>query len=159
MTDRRRLIVDVPDEAAQVALGVDLGHACGTNALLFLRGELGAGKTTLTRGLLRAAGHAGAVKSPTYTLIEPYELPTGRVNHLDLYRIGDPGELEYLGIDELFERPALTLVEWPERGTGWLPTPDLDITIGYHGAGRQVVLEAASPVGNAILHRLRDRIQ
>lgn len=159
MTAPRTLSVDVPDEAGQVSLGVDLGRACKMNALLFLRGELGAGKTTLTRGLLRAVGHAGAVKSPTYTLIEPYDLPAGRVNHIDLYRIGDPGELEYLGIDELFETPALTLVEWPARGAGWLPTPDLDITIAYRPSGRRVVIEATSRRGNTILGTLREYVQ
>lgn len=152
------VVLELPDEAAQVALGTRLGRACGTDALVFLRGELGAGKTTLTRGLLRALGHAGAVKSPTYTLIEPYDLPAGRVNHLDLYRIGDPGELEYLGLGELFDVRALTLVEWPERGKGGLPTPDLDVTIEHRPAGRRVTIEATSRHGIDILKRLQDEV-
>jgi tRNA threonylcarbamoyladenosine biosynthesis protein TsaE len=145
---------EVADEASQVALGGRIGAACGERALLFLRGDLGAGKTTLTRGLLRGFGHGGAVKSPTYTLIEPYDLGGRRVYHLDLYRVGDPGELEYLGLRELLAEPAVILIEWPERGGGWLPEPDLDIRIAYRRPGREVVLEAFSAVGRSILAQM-----
>jgi tRNA threonylcarbamoyladenosine biosynthesis protein TsaE len=149
-----RRTFEVADESAQVDLGRRIGLACGDRALLYLRGELGAGKTTLTRGLLRGFGHQGAVKSPTYTLIEPYDLGARRVYHLDLYRVGDPGELEYLGLRELLEEPAVTLVEWPERGSGWLPGPDLDIRIAYRAVGRGVVVEALGETGRAILDQL-----
>jgi tRNA threonylcarbamoyladenosine biosynthesis protein TsaE len=153
------LQIEAPDEDAQVALGRRIAEACGADAVLYLRGELGAGKTTLTRGLMRGFGYDGPVKSPTYTLIEPYELPGRRVSHLDLYRVGDPGELEYLGLRELTAQPGVILVEWPERGDGWLPPPDLEIFIDYCDAGRAVTIDAASPRGAAMLEALRTNLQ
>jgi tRNA threonylcarbamoyladenosine biosynthesis protein TsaE len=153
------LQIEAPDEDAQVALGRRIAEACGADAVLYLRGELGAGKTTLTRGLMRGFGYDGPVKSPTYTLIEPYELDGRRVSHLDLYRVGDPAELEYLGLRELTAQPGVILVEWPERGEGWLPDADLDIRIDYRGAGRSVSISAASPRGQAILDALGGNLQ
>lgn len=143
-------------EEAQVAFGERLGHALGGRGLVFLQGPLGAGKTTLVRGVLRARGHRGAVKSPTYTLIEPYELPEGRLYHLDLYRLGDPEELEYLGLREMLDEAAILLVEWPERGSGWLPVPDLEIGLAYRGGGeaREVELRPRTPVGAEVLSRI-----
>lgn len=147
--------IDAADETALVAMGRVLADACGVDAVIYLHGELGAGKTTLTRGVLRGFGYAGAVKSPTYTLVEPYDLPGLRINHLDLYRVNEPGELEYLGLDALLSDPAVTLIEWPERGAGWLPEPDLEIWIDYATQGRTVRIEAASSRGEAVLARLR----
>lgn len=133
-----------PDsEADQEALGARLAGAVGRRALIFLSGELGAGKTTLVRGFLRARGYAGNVKSPTYTLIEPYDLASGRIYHLDLYRLGDGEELEYLGLREMLAEDAVLLVEWPERGAGWLPEPDWLVDITYRPNGRDVVITAA----------------
>lgn len=113
-------------------------------ALVFLHGDLGAGKTTLVRGLLRAYGVSGAVRSPTYTLIEPYEVAVGpsqrRLYHLDLYRLADPEELEYLGWQELLADGGLLLIEWPERGAGWLPAPDLRLSITMQPPGRTLKL-------------------
>ena len=116
-----------------------------------------AGKTTLTRGFLRALGHQGAVRSPTYTLLEPYSLATRTCYHLDLYRLGDPEELEYLGLRDLLQGPAVLLVEWPEQGAGGLPPPDLRIQITYAGAGRRIDLGDASEVGAAMLARFVDQ--
>ena len=143
--------VELRGEAAQEAFGARLASACPETMLIFLQGDLGAGKTTLTRGFLRGLGHTGAVKSPTYTLIEPYEVDGRSVYHLDLYRVGDPGELEYLGLREMLAEEAVVLVEWAERGVGWLPEPDLEIRITYGGDMRRVDLEAHSERGGRVL--------
>lgn len=142
------------DEARQVTLGECLGRALEGRGRVYLEGELGAGKTTLTRGVLRAYGHAGAVKSPTYTLVEPYELENARIHHFDLYRLGDPEELEFIGGRDLFDDDALCLVEWPSRGEGWLPAPDLRITLTLAGPGRLARLEAVSELGERVMARL-----
>ncbi len=154
MSPQRVQRLDLPDEAAQEAFGARLAGACVGPALIFLAGELGAGKTTLTRGILRGLGHRGTVKSPTYTLVEPYELGGRRVYHLDLYRVADPAELEYLGLREMLAEGALLLVEWPERGAGWLPRPDLRVRIEYRPGGRHLELDAETPDGEAILSAL-----
>ena len=142
------------DEAATERLGAALAAALPPRAMVFLHGELGAGKTTLVRGLLRALGHAGVVRSPTYTLIEPYELNGRQLLHLDLYRLADPEELEYLGLRELLAGDALCLVEWPQRGAGWLPSADLELHLEYREAGRELWLKAASEAGMAVQARL-----
>lgn len=141
-------------EGAQEALGARLAAAGEGAMLVFLEGDLGAGKTTLTRGFLRGLGYRGAVKSPTYTLIEPYEIAGRVVYHLDLYRVADPAELEYLGLREMLDQDATLLIEWAERGEGWLPRPDLRIGIRHHGSGRELQLEAFTDTGKAVLDRL-----
>jgi len=116
-----------------------------TACLILLQGELGAGKTTLVRGLLRAAGHAGPVPSPTYTLVEPYEIDGTRLFHLDLYRIADAEELEYLGWRDI--EGAISLVEWPERAPELAARADLVIRLTHADGGRRARLEALSPTG------------
>lgn len=131
----------IADEEAMVGFGEHLGRELqqlATPLCVFLVGDLGAGKTTLSRGILRAFGHTGAVKSPTYTLVETYEFAHCRVNHFDLYRLGDPEELEYMGIRDYFAARNICLIEWPERGQGVLPTPDLFIEVGVQGLGREI---------------------
>jgi tRNA threonylcarbamoyladenosine biosynthesis protein TsaE len=146
--------VELKGEQQQVAFGACLSKAVGDKALIFLRGDLGAGKTTLVRGFLQARGHQGNVKSPTYTLIEPYELPGGLCYHLDLYRLGDGEELEYLGLREMLAEQAVLLVEWPQRGHGWLPPPDLQVEIEHAGESRIVHLSASTQEGEKILSRI-----
>jgi len=135
------------DETAMVALGEQLGRAFNqySGALsVHLLGDLGAGKTTLTRGILRAFGHHGAVKSPTYTLVEAYEFPARTLYHFDLYRLGDAEELEYMGIRDYFADNTLCLIEWPTRGAGVLPAPELVIDISVAGEGRRLQLRTDS---------------
>ncbi|MEE4659827.1 MAG: tRNA (adenosine(37)-N6)-threonylcarbamoyltransferase complex ATPase subunit type 1 TsaE [Halieaceae bacterium] len=141
-------------EDAMVALGRRLGEALLAPALVELQGDLGMGKTTLCRGILRAFGHDGAVKSPTYTLVEPYDFADITVYHFDLYRLGDPEELEFLGIRDYFRDDSVALVEWPERGSGVLPPADLCIYISAVGQGRELRFEALSQRGVECLRRL-----
>ena len=123
--------------------------------VIFLSGGLGAGKTTLCRGLLRGLGYDGAVKSPTFTLVEPYELERGSVYHFDLYRLAHPDELDYLGAEDYFAAEALCLIEWPERGAGFLPTPDLELTLTVTSeASRQLQLRAQTLKGERAMARL-----
>jgi tRNA threonylcarbamoyladenosine biosynthesis protein TsaE len=142
------------DESEMVALGEQLGRAFvqyPAALTVHLLGDLGAGKTTLTRGILRAFGHAGAVKSPTYTLVEAYEFATRTVYHFDLYRLGDPEELEYMGIRDYFAANNVSLIEWPARGEGVLPVPELVIDISVAGAGRRLDLHTHSTAFAALL--------
>ena len=127
---------ELADEAATLALGAELGEWRLRSELVFLHGDLGAGKTTLVRGYLRSLGHQGAVKSPTYTLLESYELAALQVFHFDFYRILDPRELGYIGIDDLMAEQAVKLVEWPAKAGDQLPAADIEICLQLAGTGR-----------------------
>jgi len=142
------------DEAAQLDFGARLARALPGSLCVYLRGPLGAGKTTLVRGALRALGHAGAVRSPTYTILETYALASGEVCHLDLYRLGSAEELEDIGARELFDGRHICFVEWPERGAGWLPQADLELDIDIAGSGRRVQARAHSPAGESLLESM-----
>jgi tRNA threonylcarbamoyladenosine biosynthesis protein TsaE len=140
----------LPDEQATAQSAHDWAlrirdQAPGGGAIIHLQGELGAGKTAWARAFIQALGWMGAVKSPSYGLLEIYELPPIRVHHLDLYRLSDPQELEYLGIRDLAAVPAIWLVEWPEQGAGALPAADLRLSLAYDPAdvqGRLLTIEA-----------------
>jgi tRNA threonylcarbamoyladenosine biosynthesis protein TsaE len=142
------LSLQVAGEEAMLALGARLARITGGHGRVYLQGDLGAGKTTLSRGLLRGLGHVGAVKSPTFTLVEPYEIGAVRAFHFDLYRLADPEELEFLGIRDYFADDALCLIEWPERGKGVLPKPDLTVTIVAQSGGRRLDFEPHSERGS-----------
>ena len=142
----------LPDEQATERLGKALADLLADRRqgwLLLLEGELGAGKSTVARALLRRLGHTGSVPSPTYTLVEPYEFPEGAVYHIDLYRINGFDELEYLGWEDL--RDGLVIVEWPQRAPELAAEADLRVALEYDGDGRAAVLEALSPKGAALL--------
>lgn len=146
---------------------IEFGRHCGQRIpallaerasalVIFLCGDLGAGKTTFSRGLLAGLGHAGSVKSPTYTLVEPYEIGGWQVNHFDLYRLADPEELHYIGFNDYLGQPGLCLIEWPQRGTGQLPEPALTVNFSDtdNGAGRALSWQAGDAVGGLFLAEL-----
>lgn len=134
----------LPDEAATLALGARLAQRLlvSGRGVVYLHGDLGAGKTTLARGLLRAAGVTGTLRSPTYTLMEPYVVHGQAFLHLDLYRLVDPSEVENLGLRDFPPESTIWLVEWPERGAGFLPPADLEVRLFHAGHGREALVEA-----------------
>nr|VFK43813.1 MAG: tRNA threonylcarbamoyladenosine biosynthesis protein TsaE [Candidatus Kentron sp. TC]VFK44274.1 MAG: tRNA threonylcarbamoyladenosine biosynthesis protein TsaE [Candidatus Kentron sp. TC]VFK58479.1 MAG: tRNA threonylcarbamoyladenosine biosynthesis protein TsaE [Candidatus Kentron sp. TC] len=129
-----------PDADAMERLGGELARTWQKGGIIYLQGELGAGKTTLARGIARAFGITEPVKSPTYTLVESYRAPSLRIYHLDLYRLQDPEELEYIGIRDYFDEKALFLIEWPERGTSSIPSADAEIFIEVLASGRLLTI-------------------
>ncbi len=137
------------------ALGGKVALGCPPGIRLFLRGELGAGKTTFVRGFLRQLGFKGAVKSPTYTLVEPYSFAEKPVYHFDLYRLNSPDELELIGLRDYFSPSAICLVEWPEKAGTRLGQPDLMIQFEFFEMGRKLVFEAKTPAGEALLQSLK----
>ncbi|WP_426233203.1 tRNA (adenosine(37)-N6)-threonylcarbamoyltransferase complex ATPase subunit type 1 TsaE [Pseudomonas sp. TWP3-2] len=137
------------DEQAMSEFGARIARVTQGHGLIFLVGNLGMGKTTLSRGIIRGLGHIGAVKSPTFTLVEPYEIGDIRAFHFDLYRLVDPEELEFLGIRDYFEDDALCLIEWPDKGAGFLPKPDLTITISPQDSGRSLNILSQGSRGEA----------
>lgn len=155
-SENSQLNLYLADEAAMVGFGHLFAKTGAKNLTVFLQGNLGMGKTTLSRGLLQGYGHTGSVKSPTYTLVEPYELPGQLLYHFDLYRLADPEELEYLGIRDYFSQQAVRLIEWPDKGQGLLPCADITIDIVREGTGRRLSLVADTEAGCATLNSLSE---
>ncbi len=143
--------IDIPDVAAMEQLGGKLAKQARIGSTIFLQGELGTGKTTLVRGFLRGLGHTGIVKSPTYTLIEPYLFNGHKIYHFDLYRLNSTEELEAIGLRDYFDGQGICLLEWPEKAEDFLGTPDLWIGIEYLQAHRQVELVARTSSGSSII--------
>ena len=146
----------LPDEAATLAAGALLGKLSGGKGIVFLHGTLGAGKTTFSRGLIQALGHNGPVKSPTYTLVEPYDLGNIQVMHYDLYRLGDPEELDYLGLRDYLDANTLTLIEWPEKGLPLLPPPDIELSLEVVAQARLLHWKAHSLLGETLARGLAE---
>jgi len=133
------------------AFAATLAAIVSTPCFIALQGDLGAGKTTFARGFLHALGHQGKVKSPTYTILEPYQIGDVIIHHFDLYRLADPEELELIGAHEMFEGNCINLIEWPEQGEGWLPIMDLWLKIEYQACGRRFSLSASTERGEMFL--------
>ena len=142
------------DEASMEAFGATLAEFIQNDGLITLSGNLGAGKTTLTRGFIHAIGHEGAVKSPTYTLVEPYDINGRSIIHFDLYRLSDPEEFEFLGFRDYLDGSTLCLIEWPEKAKKFLPEPDLAISIKVVKNGRQLSWQSFSDKGALVDQRL-----
>ena len=154
MSDSSYYQVELNSEDEQLAFGGRLAGALIPGVVVFLRGDLGVGKTTLCRGVVTGMGFEGKVKSPTYTLVEPYEVAGQMLYHFDLYRLGEPTELEYMGCRDYFDETSICLIEWPERGDGVLPEADLVLEILVQGRGRRLVCQAGSEKGLAVLAAL-----
>ena len=153
------LNLHLPDEAATQSFGAVLAATAPVSGWLALHGDLGAGKTTLVRAFLRALGYAGRVVSPTYTLVETYEIAVRRIAHYDLYRLNDPEELEWMGAREDFGGDTLCLVEWPERGVGVLPPPDLELYLLHEDESRRAQMQALSAVGDVWLNDVKNMLK
>lgn len=142
------------NEAATLELGKKLSSLLAgytENFTIYLNGQLGAGKTTLTRSIIQNMGHQGNVKSPTYALVEEYHLTNKSIYHFDLYRLSDPEELEFIGFRDYFRENTLCLLEWPEKGGDLIPPADLLITINYQGNAREITLQANSNAAEQII--------
>jgi len=149
----------IPHENAMCAFGKQLINAIcrlpsQQNVTLYLNGDLGAGKTTLSRGMIQGLGYSGNVKSPTYTLVEEYAIGEKIIYHFDLYRLADPEELEFMGIRDYFSQNCICLIEWAEKGEGILPEADLLVNIDYYDDARNITLIAQNSVGEHILTQL-----
>lgn len=138
--------------------GQTLANVASEGGIIFLQGTLGAGKTTFSRGLIQGLGHQGAVKSPTYTLVEPYEQLSPKVFHFDLYRLGSPEELEYMGIRDFLQDGALALIEWPSKGEGFLPEADVVIDIAVQAPGRVLNATAQTARGESLIRQWRNQL-
>ena len=141
----------IANESEMIFFGSLLAKASGGRGIVFLHGDLGAGKTTFCRGVLHAFDHQGAVKSPTYTLVEPYTIGQNSIYHFDLYRLADPEEIEFIGGRDYFEQNGLFLIEWPSKGQGVLPNADIEITLTYTLAGREAAVIAGSEFGKQLI--------
>ena len=163
MTESCEAVFFLPDEEETLRLArvfaQQFQYSAMTSARIYLSGDLGAGKTTFSRGFIQAFGHQGNVKSPTYTLIETYQLPTVTIHHLDLYRLTDPEELEYLGIDEICQDSGICLIEWPDRGAGVLPPASLSLELRHREHGRELIASSHHSLVNNWIRQVQSHFE
>ena len=145
------MIIPLKNETETAAIGAKVASCLKGSEVIYLKGELGAGKTTLVRGALNKLGFVGNVKSPTYTIVEPYSIDSHVVYHFDLYRLNDPEELESLGIRDYCDGQSICFFEWPEKGGNLLPNADINLLLSYTEEGRNVELTTISEIGKSIL--------
>lgn len=150
-----QLQIELKDEAATQRLGELMASHLQKPLTCYLEGDLGVGKTRLVRAIVQSLGYQGNVKSPTYTLVEPYRLQGTNVYHFDLYRLSDPEELDYLGIRDYFDDQSVAFIEWPEKGEGWLAAADISLSLEFFQSGRKCLLEAKSEAGKLLLEKLK----
>jgi tRNA threonylcarbamoyladenosine biosynthesis protein TsaE len=146
--------VFLANESEQEQLAAQMAQFTEQGSVIFLQGDLGAGKTTFVRGFLQGLGHKGVVKSPTYTLVEPYSIDNKRIYHFDLYRLANPDELEYAGGRDYFDGESICLVEWPEKAEGFLPVADIQLLLSYENEGRRAEIMANTARGKSVLASL-----
>lgn len=155
-----QLAISLDGEQQMVNFGVNLASAVSkikAPLLILLNGDLGAGKTTISRGILQGLGHHGPVKSPTYTLVEPYKLDLGKIFHFDLYRLIDPEELEHMGFSDYLSEANLCIIEWPENGGIYIPQPDITISISLYELGRKVTLDYKTDSGKKCINQVQQK--
>lgn len=148
------MLLSLKNEAATLAFGANVAGILQGGEVIYLSGELGTGKTTFVRGLLQALGHVGTVKSPTYTLVEPYSIAGRNIYHFDLYRLNDPEELEAMGIRDYCDGESVCLFEWPEQGRAILPPADIILSLTHSEPGREANIESGSLLGETLLNRI-----
>lgn len=154
-SDKNNFQKELPDLQTTEAFASNLAKSLVPGLIIYLHGDLGAGKTTLVRSMLFALGHTGAVKSPTYTLVESYQVNDLMINHFDLYRLTDPSELEYIGIRDYINQHAIGIFEWADKGIGYVPLADIEITLQFTAIGRKTILVAKTKIGQAVMQGLK----
>lgn len=154
ITFDKKLEVDLPSLDITQIFASEIANGLLPGSIIFLHGDLGAGKTTLVRSLLLSLGHTGPAKSPTYTLVESYKLKTMNIEHFDLYRLSDPSELEYIGIRDYITQDSVCIFEWPNKGEGHIPAADLEITLEFTDVGRRALLVANTAAGKNIIENI-----
>ena len=151
---RSRVKIELENEAETKEIGAKVASCLKGGEIIYLKGELGTGKTTLVRGALNGFGHTGNVKSPTFTIVEPYSIDDHVIYHFDLYRLDDPEELESLGIRDYCDGQSICFFEWPEKGGDFLPDADILISLSYQNEGRALEISTSSEIGDSIIGNL-----